>query len=60
MFILASSQTHSMSSISGTSILDEALACIGQRIAFILIQSADKDENYIASLHNEVVGISQC
>ncbi len=54
------SQMHSMTSITGTSILDEALACIGQRIAFILIQPADKDENYIASLHNEVVCISQC
>jgi hypothetical protein len=46
-----------MTSITSTSLLDEALACIGQRIAFILIQSADKDENYIASLHNEVVCI---
>jgi hypothetical protein len=40
------------------SILGEALACIGQRIASILIQPAEKDNNYIASLHNEVVGIS--
>jgi len=47
-----------MPSTSGTSILDEALACIGQRIAVILIQPADKDKNYITSLHNEVVGIS--
>ncbi len=54
------SQMHSMTSVTGTSILNEALACIGQRIAFILIQPADKDENYIASLHNEVVCISQC
>ena len=46
-----------MSSDTGTSILDEGLACIGQRIASILIQPADKDENYIASLRNEVVGI---
>ena len=46
-----------MSSDAGTSILDEALACIGRRIASILIQTADKDENYIASLHNEVVRI---
>ena len=37
------------------SILDEALACIGQRIASVLIQPAEKDEIYIASLHNEVV-----
>ena len=54
-------QPHSMSSDSGTSgasILDEALACIGERIASILVQVADKDKNYIASLRNEVVGIS--
>ena len=39
-----------------SSILDEALACVGQRITSILIQPADrKDKNYIASLHNEVV-----
>jgi hypothetical protein len=49
-----------MSSSEGASILDEALACLGQRIASILIQPADKDENYIASLHNEMVGISWC
>jgi len=40
------------------SILEEALACIGQRIASILIQPAEKDHNYITSLHNEVVGNS--
>jgi hypothetical protein len=49
-----------MSSSEGASILDEALACLGQRIAAILIQTADKDKNYIASLRNEVVGISWC
>ena len=46
-----------MSSTSRTSILEEALACIGQRIASILVHPADKDNNYITSLHNEVVGI---
>jgi hypothetical protein len=46
------------SGTSGASILDEALACIGERIASILVQVADKDKNYIASLRNEVVGIS--
>jgi hypothetical protein len=46
-----------MSSDTGTSILDEALACIGQRIAFIIVHPSDKDHHYIASLHNEVVGI---
>jgi hypothetical protein len=51
-------QPHTMSSDTGTSILDEALACIGQRIASVLIQPADKDKNYIISLHNEVVGFS--
>lgn len=40
--------------------MDDALACIGQRIASILIQTADKDKNYIASLHNEVVRVSLC
>lgn len=47
-----------MSSGARASILDEVLACIGERIACILIQLADKDKNYIASLRNEVVGIS--
>ena len=45
-----------MSSITGASILNEALACIGQRIISILTQPVHKDKNYIASLHNEVVG----
>jgi hypothetical protein len=45
---------------AGASILDEALACIGGRIALILIQPGDKDQNYVTSLHNEVVGIFQC
>ena len=49
-----------MSSDSGASILDEALACIGQRIAAIIIQPVDKDKTYIASLRNEVVGIPYC
>ncbi len=47
-----------MSTSTGTSILEEALACIGHRIASILIQPAEKDKHYIASLHNEVVSIS--
>jgi hypothetical protein len=47
-----------MPSDAGASILEEALACIGQRINSILIQPDDKDKNYIASLHNEVVRIS--
>jgi hypothetical protein len=38
------------------SILDEALGCIGQRIMSIFIQPTEKDEIYITSLHNEVVG----
>ena len=46
-----------MSSNAGASILDEALTCIGQRIASILIQPAKKEQNYITSLYNEVVGI---
>ena len=46
-----------MFSDDGISILDEALACIGHRIAGILIHPADKDKTYIASLRNEVVGI---
>jgi hypothetical protein len=44
-----------MSSDPTISILDEALACMGQRIASILIQPAKKDKTYITSLHNEVV-----
>ena len=47
-----------MSSDPAISILDEALACMGQRIASILIQPAEKNKTYIASLHNEVVMIS--
>jgi hypothetical protein len=44
-----------MSSEIGTSILDAAIACIGNRISAILFQSGEKDGNYITSLHNEVV-----
>jgi hypothetical protein len=44
-----------MSSGIHVSILDEALVCIAGRITSILLQPADKDKNYIASLHNEVV-----
>jgi hypothetical protein len=43
-----------MSSETETSILDAALTCIGERISIILFQPGNKDENYIASLHNEV------
>jgi hypothetical protein len=46
-----------MSANTGTSILDDALAYIGERIASILIQPAKKEKHYIASLHNEVVWI---
>ena len=49
--------TIGMSPKAGASILQEALVCIGQRIATILIQPTDRDKNYIASLHIEVVGI---
>jgi hypothetical protein len=49
-----------MSPDTCASIFDDALACIGQRIASILIQPADKDKTYIASLRNEVVCISPC
>jgi len=45
-----------MQSSTDLSILDEALACIGQRIVSIFIQPTEKDEIYITSLHNEVVG----
>ena len=48
-----------MSSQTGALILDGVLACIGERISAILLQPGDKDENYIASLHNEVVSIIQ-
>ncbi|KAH9007619.1 hypothetical protein EDB85DRAFT_1904881 [Lactarius pseudohatsudake] len=44
-----------MSAAIGASILDAALACIGERISAILLNSADKGEKYIASLHNEVL-----
>ncbi|KAH9038879.1 hypothetical protein EDB85DRAFT_2141449 [Lactarius pseudohatsudake] len=44
-----------MSAATGASILDAALACIGERISAILLNSADKGEKYIASLHNEVL-----
>jgi len=46
-----------MSPNTAASILDEALVCIGQRIASALIQPTKQDETYITSLHNEVVGI---
>ena len=49
--------TTGMSPKAGASILEEALVCIGQRIATILIQPTDRDKNYITSLYNEVVGI---
>ena len=49
-----------MSSDTGTSLLDAALACIGQRISTILLLPGDKDKNYISSLHNEVVSIPRC
>ncbi|KAF8264064.1 hypothetical protein EI94DRAFT_1703534 [Lactarius quietus] len=39
----------------GASIFDDALACISDRISIILLQASDKDKNYIASLHNEVL-----
>ena len=47
-----------MSSDPDASILDDALTCIGQRIAAIVIHSAGQDEMYVSSLHNEVVSIS--
>jgi hypothetical protein len=53
-------QPHAMTSNAGVTILDEVLACIGGRIAAILIQPADKNKNNIASLHNEVVCILWC
>ena len=49
-----------MSSQTGTSILDAALACIGERISAALLHPGEKDGNYIASLHNEVVRIVLC
>lgn len=52
---LLKSQPNTMPLDSETSILDEALACIGQRITSILIEPAEIDSNYVESLHNEVV-----
>jgi hypothetical protein len=49
-----------MSAETGSSVLDGALTCIGERISTILFRHGDKDKNYIASLHNEVVSIIQC
>ena len=40
------------------SLLEVMLDCFGERISGILLQSGDKDKNYIASLHNEVVSIT--
>jgi hypothetical protein len=48
-----------MSSETGVSILDAALACFGERVSAIFLQPGKKNENYIASLHNEVVSIAQ-
>lgn len=50
---------HIMSAGTGASIMDALLIYIGQRISTILLRSAGKDKNYITSLHNEVVSISQ-
>src|ERR1700761_4352430 len=36
------------------------LTCIGERISTILLQPGHKNQNYITSLHNEVVRIIQC
>jgi ethanolamine ammonia-lyase large subunit len=47
-----------MSTETGASILDGVLICIGDRISAILLNPADKDEKYIASLHNEVASIT--
>ncbi|KAH9008464.1 hypothetical protein EDB85DRAFT_2164363 [Lactarius pseudohatsudake] len=46
-----------MSTETGASILDAVLTCIGDRISAILLNSADKDEKYIASLHNELAAV---
>ena len=54
------SRPHIMSVEVGTSILDAALACIGERLSAILLRPADGGRNYITSLHNEVVSITQC
>jgi hypothetical protein len=45
-----------MSTETSTSLLDDALTCIGRRITLILLDPGDKGKNYVASLHNEVVG----
>ena len=50
--------TAGYTSSTGTSILDEVLACIGQRIGCALLQPVDQDEIYAANLQNEVVGVS--
>jgi len=55
--LLFKNYLHAMSPNTAASILDEALVCIGQRIASALIQPTKQDETYITSLHNEVVGI---
>ncbi|KAN0135938.1 hypothetical protein V8E53_006390 [Lactarius tabidus] len=44
-----------MSLETRTSILDAALVCIGNRISTILLQSGNKDKNYITSLHNKML-----
>ena len=49
-----------MPSNNHTSVLDDTLVYIRQRIATILTQPTNKNKNYIASLHNEVVGIHYC
>lgn len=45
---------------TGSSMLDGALTCIGERISAILLQPGIKKKNYIASLHNEVVSLIWC
>jgi hypothetical protein len=42
-----------------SSILDDVLAYMSQRISSILLQPGDKNKSYIVSLHNEVVSIVQ-
>jgi hypothetical protein len=46
-----------MSFNTGSSVFDQALGCIGQRIASILKHPVKKEEHYVVSLHNEVVSI---
>jgi hypothetical protein len=41
----------------GSSILDDALAYMGERILTILCLASDDDENHIGSLHNKLVSI---